>query len=46
MEVLPEEVVEVGKKAEVFYSILDENKKANLSIEGKFIREYVSSEYM
>lgn len=46
MEVLPEEAVEVGKKAEVFYSILDENKKANLPIEGKFIREYLSSEYM
>jgi hypothetical protein len=46
MQVLPKEVVEVGKKAEVFYSMLDESKKANLPVEGKFIREYVSSEYM
>lgn len=44
--VIPDEVVEVGKKAEIFYSVLDDTKKSNLSNEGKFIREYVSSEYM
>lgn len=46
MGVIPDEVVEVGKKAEIFYSVLDDIKKSNLPNEGKFIREYVSSEYM
>ncbi len=46
MQVLPKEAVEIGKKAEIFYSLLDDNKKANLPEEGKFIREYVSAEYM
>jgi len=46
MQVMPKEAVEVGKKAEIFYSMLDENKKAKLPKEGKFIREYMSSEYM
>ncbi len=46
MQVLPKEAVEIGKKAEIFYSMLGDNKKADLPAEGKFIREYVSSEYM
>lgn len=46
MGVIPDEVVEVGKRAEIFYSVLDDTKKSNLTNEGKFIREYVSSEYM
>lgn len=46
MGVIPDEVVEAGKKAEIFYSVLDDTKKSNLPNEGKFIREYVSSEYM
>jgi hypothetical protein len=46
MQLLPKEAVEIGKKAEIFYSLLDDSKKANLPAEGKFIREYVSAEYM
>jgi|SRR5690606_17667175 len=46
MQVLPKEAVEVGTKAEIFYSMIDDNKKENLPAEGKLIREYVSSEYM
>jgi hypothetical protein len=46
MQVLPKKTVEVGKKAEIFYSMLDDNKKANLPEEGKFIREYMSAEFM
>lgn len=46
MQVVPNEVVEVGKKSEVFYSLLNDEQKAKLTAEGKLIREYVSSEYM
>lgn len=46
MQALPKEAVEVGKKAEVFYSKLDADKKASLPEEGKFIREYMSAEYL
>jgi len=46
LETLPEESIEAGKKAEIFYSFLDEKKKTELSEEGKFIREYMSGEYL
>ena len=46
MQVLPKEAVEVGKKAEIFYSWLDEKKKAELPEQGKFVREYASEEYL
>lgn len=45
-EVLPKEAIEIGKKAEIFYSSLDEKKKAKLPEEGKIVREYVSEEYL
>jgi hypothetical protein len=46
MNVLPKEAVEIGRKSEIFYSSLDEKKKAELTEEGRFIREYVSEEYL
>lgn len=44
---LPEEVIKLGKKNEIFYSIRgSKNKWKNLPKEGKFIREYVTEEYL
>jgi len=44
---LPDEVIELGKKNEIFYSIHSSKKKyKNLPKEGKYIREYVTEEYL
>ena len=46
-ETLPDEVVQLGKKNEIFYSIYGTRKKwKNLPPEGKKIREYVTAEYL
>ena len=44
--VLPEEAIAAGKKEEVFYSHLPDDKKAALPKEGKWIREMVSEEML
>ena len=43
---LPKEVIELGKKSEVFYSHLPVSKKSLLPAEGKFIREYVTEGFL
>ena len=43
---LPKEVVELSKKAEVFYSNLSDEKRAQIPKEGKWVREMVSEEYI
>ena len=44
--VLPEEAIEAGKREEVFYAHLPDEKKAALPKEGKWIREMVSEEML
>lgn len=41
-----EEIVELGKKEQAFYSVIEDEKKSNLPAESVAIREYVSEEYM
>lgn len=43
---LTKEQIQRGKKVEMFYSSKDEKDKNNLTDDGKFIREYVSEEYL
>jgi hypothetical protein len=43
---LPKDIVEYGKKAEIFYSNLSAEKRSQLSPEGKSIREAMSEEYI
>ena len=44
---LPEEVVKLGKENEIFYSVYGKkDKRKNLPKEGKFIREYVTEEFL
>ncbi len=44
--VLPKVVMELGKKAEAFYSNLPPEKKSKLPPEGKSVREYMSEGYL
>jgi hypothetical protein len=44
--VLPGDVMELGKKAEAFYSYLPPEKKSMLPPEGKGVREYMSEEFL
>ena len=44
--VLPNDVIELGKKAEAFYSYLPAEKRSKLSPEGKSVREYMSEGYL
>jgi hypothetical protein len=46
LQSLPKEVVELSKKAEVFYSNLSDEKRAQLPKEGKWLREMVTEEYV
>lgn len=43
---LTKEQIQTGKNVEIFYSSKDEVDKNNLTDDGKFIREYVSEEYL
>jgi len=43
---LPEPVVDLARKNEVFYSNVSEEQKAGFSPEGKFIREMMSEEFV
>jgi len=44
---LPDEVVQLGKENEIFYSVYGKKEKPeNLPKEGKFIREYVTEEFL
>jgi hypothetical protein len=43
---LPNEVIDLGKKAEVMYTDLSPEKKKQLPAEGKWVREMVSEEYV
>jgi hypothetical protein len=44
--VLPKDVMELGKKAEAFYSYLPSEKRTKLPAEGKAVREYMSEGYL
>ena len=39
-------MIKFGADNEMFYSMLSDDKKRELPAEGKFIREYVTSEYL
>lgn len=43
---IEEEIVELGKKEQIFYSILGSDQLNELPVQNKEIREYVSEEYM
>lgn len=46
LDPVPKEAVDLAANAELLYSRLSEEKKANLPFEGKAIRQYASAEYM
>lgn len=43
---LPEEAMEAGKRAEVFYSFLTAEHRAKLPKEGKWVRELMTEEFL
>ena len=43
---IEKEIVELGKKEQIFYSILGSDQLNELPVQSKEIREYVSEEYM
>lgn len=43
---IEKEIVELGKKEQIFYSLLGNEKRTNIPTESIAIREYVSEEYM
>jgi hypothetical protein len=45
-EVMPDSIVQLCRKAEVFYASVPAERRAALSDEGKWVREMVTEEYM
>ncbi|HQF42245.1 MAG TPA: hypothetical protein PK073_04960 [Ignavibacteriaceae bacterium] len=46
LKALPKETIEFGKNAQIFYSKMNEADKNNINEDSRFIREYVSEEYL
>ena len=46
LHMLPNEAIEVGRREEVFYSVLSKEKRAALPSEGKWVRQLVSEEML